>query len=57
MDVGIIGTTGRRFGIASELVLVFVGHPRWWMLPLIFAMLLAAVVIILAQSPALAPFL
>jgi hypothetical protein len=57
MGVGIIGTTGRRFGIASELVFFFIGHPRWWMLPLIIAMLLAAALIILAQSPALAPFL
>jgi hypothetical protein len=53
----LLRTTGRRFGIAGELLFYFMRHPRWWMLPLIIVVLLAGVLIILSQSSALAPFL
>jgi hypothetical protein len=55
--MGFVRTTGRRIGIASELLFFFTGHRHWWMLPLIIVVLLAAVLIILAQSSAFAPFL
>jgi hypothetical protein len=55
--VGLVRATGRRFSIAGELVVYFMGHRRWWMLPLIIAVLLAAALVILAQSSAFAPFL
>jgi hypothetical protein len=55
--MGFVRSTGRRFGIAGELLFFFIGHRRWWMLPLIIAVLLVGALITLAQSSALAPFL
>jgi hypothetical protein len=50
-------TAGQRFGIAGELLSFFARHKRWWLLPVICVVLLAGVVIVLAQSSALAPFI
>ena len=47
----------RRFGIAAELVSFFVSHKRWWMLPMIIVLLLMGVLLILAQSSVIAPFI
>ena len=47
----------RRFGIAGELLSFFVNHKRWWMLPIILVVLLMGVLLILAQSSAIAPFI
>jgi len=55
--MGAVRSAGRRFGIAGELVMYFVGHRRWWMLPLVLVVLVAGLLILLAQSSALAPFL
>jgi hypothetical protein len=55
--MGVVRSAGRRFGIAGELVMYFVGHRRWWMLPLVLVVLVAGLLILLAQSSALAPFL
>jgi len=49
-------STVRRIGIAGELVSFFMGHKRWWMLPMILVVLLLAVLVTLAQSSVLAPF-
>jgi hypothetical protein len=54
--MGFLQSTVRRVGVAGELVSFFIGHKRWWMLPMILVVLLMAVLIILAQSPVLAPF-
>jgi Family of unknown function (DUF5989) len=54
--MGVVRAAASRFGIASELLRFFVGHRRWWMLPLIIVVLLTGMLIILAQSSALAPF-
>jgi uncharacterized protein DUF5989 len=56
MDFG-LRTATRRAGIIGELFAFFMQHKRWWMLPVISVVLLAAVLIILAQSSALAPFI
>ena len=50
-------TLVRRFGIAGELISFFASHKRWWLLPLVFVVLLTGVVVILAQSSAIAPFI
>lgn len=55
--MGLVRSTGRRFGIVGELVVYFAGHRRWWMLPLVLVVLVAGLLILLAQSSALAPFL
>lgn len=47
----------RRFGIASELVSFFANNKRWWLLPIIIVVLLTGVLMILAQSSAIAPFI
>ena len=47
----------RRFGIAGELISFFARNKRWWMLPMIFVVLLLGVLLILAQSSVIAPFI
>ena len=47
----------RRFGVAGELLSFFVHHKRWWLTPLIVFVLLMSVLLILAQSSAIAPFI
>jgi hypothetical protein len=52
-----IQTATRRFGIAGELLSFFVRNKRWWMLPTVIAVLLIGVLLILAQSSVIAPFI
>ena len=47
----------RRFGIAGELVSFLWGNKRWWMLPMMIVLLVFGVMLILAQSSAIAPFI
>lgn len=47
----------RRLGIAAELVSFFWANKRWWMLPIIVVLLLTGVLLILAQSSVIAPFI
>lgn len=55
--MGFIASTGRRFGIAGELLTFFWGHKRWWMIPMLVTLFLVGVLLILAQSSAIAPFI
>jgi Family of unknown function (DUF5989) len=54
--LGFLATTSRRVGIAGELLSFFARNKRWWMLPVILVVLFSALLIILGQSSALAPF-
>jgi hypothetical protein len=54
--MGFFSTLTRRAGIAGELLSFFARHKRWWMLPVICVVLFSAILIIVAQSSALAPF-
>lgn len=47
----------RRLGIAGELLSFFMSHKRWWMLPMIIVLLLIGVLLVLAESSAIAPFI
>ena len=47
----------RRFGIAGELLVFFWSNKRWWMVPIVVALLVLGALIILAQSSAIAPFI
>lgn len=47
----------RRLGIAGELFSFFLNHKRWWLLPMIVVLLLLGVLMILAQSSVIAPFI
>jgi hypothetical protein len=55
--MGFIQVARRRFGIAGELLAFFWGHKRWWMLPIIIVLLLIGVLVVLAQSSVIAPFI
>ena len=55
--MGFIQVTQRRFGIAGELISFFARNKRWWMLPMIFVVLVLGVLLILAQSSVIAPFI
>ena len=55
--MGFFSTAGQRFGIAGELLSFFARNKRWWLLPVVCIVLITAVVGILAQSSALAPFI
>ncbi len=50
-------STARRFGIAGELFSFLMANKRWWMLPMIGALLLFGVLLVVAQSSAIAPFI
>jgi hypothetical protein len=47
----------RRFGIAGELLAFFWGNKHWWMVPIIIVLLLIGVLVVLAQSSVIAPFI
>jgi len=55
--MGLVRVAGRRLGIASELLSFFWRNKRWWALPMIVVLLLMGVLLILAQSSAIAPFI
>ena len=55
--MGLLQATGYRFGIARELVSFFVAHKRWWLVPMVLTLFLFGVLVILAQSSAIAPFI
>jgi len=48
---------GRRFSIAGELLAFLWGNKRWWIVPMVFVILIFGVLMILAQSSAIAPFI
>ena len=54
--MGFVSTASRRLGIERELLSFFARNKRWWMLPVILVVLFTAVLIVLGQSSALAPF-
>ena len=54
--MGFLATTSRRVGIAGVLLSFFARNKRWWMLPVILVVLFSALLVILGQSSALAPF-
>jgi hypothetical protein len=49
--------TGRNLGVAGELFGFFASNKRWWMIPMIIVLFVLGALIILAQSPAVAPFI
>ena len=47
----------RRFGIAGELITFLARNKRWWIMPIIVVLLLLGVLLVLAQSSVIAPFI
>ncbi len=56
-DMGFFRTTGQRVGTAGQLFSFFWSNKRWWLTPILITLALFAVVLILAQSSAIAPFI
>jgi Family of unknown function (DUF5989) len=52
-----VKVAARRVGIAGELLSFFVRNKRWWILPTVVVVLLLGVLLILAQSSVIAPFI
>jgi hypothetical protein len=55
--MGFIRQAQRRFGIAGELLGFLWGNKRWWLVPMMVVLLLFGIVMVLAQSSAIAPFI
>jgi hypothetical protein len=55
--MGIFRTTGQRMGTAGQLFSFFWSNKRWWLTPILITLAIFAVVLILAQSSAIAPFI
>ena len=55
--MGVFRIARRRLGIAGELLSFLASNKRWWMLPMVIVLLLFGVLLVLAQSSAIAPFI
>ena len=55
--MGFLQNTTQRFGIAGELLSFFWANKRWWMVPIVVTLFLFGVLVVLAQSSAIAPFI
>jgi hypothetical protein len=55
--MGIFRTTGQRFSTAGQLFAFFWSNKRWWLTPILITLAVFAVLLILAQSSAIAPFI
>ena len=47
----------RNLGVVGELLSFFWSNKRWWLVPMLFTLFLLGLLIVLAQSPAIAPFI
>lgn len=52
-----IESVANRMGIAGDLLLFFWQRKWWWLTPMILMLLLLGMLIIFAQSSAIAPFI
>jgi hypothetical protein len=55
--VSVARTAVGRFGIIGELFSFFWTNKRWWLVPMLVTLFLLGVVIVLAQSSAIGPFI
>ena len=55
--MGLLQNTGQRFDIAGELLSFFWANKRWWMVPILVTLFLFGILLVLAQSSAIAPFI
>ena len=55
--MSLVQVAKRRFGIAGELLTFLWGNKRWWMVPMMVVLLMFGVLMVLAQSSAIAPFI
>lgn len=52
-----IQTASGRLGIMRELFGFFWTNKRWWLVPMLIILFVVGILIILAQSSAIAPFI
>jgi hypothetical protein len=55
--MGFVQNAVRNIGTAGELLSFFSMKKRWWILPMVIALFLVGVLIVAAQSSAIAPFI
>jgi len=53
----ILRTAGRKVGIVGEMFSFFWGNKRRWLVPVLISLFLLGVMIVFAQSSAIAPFI
>lgn len=46
-----------RFGVAGELIVFLWERKLWWMIPMVVVLLALGLLLVLAQSTAIAPFI
>ena len=52
-----VETIAERLGIAGELMIFFLQHKWWWLAPMLIVLFAVGVLLIFAQSSAVAPFI
>jgi uncharacterized membrane protein len=52
-----VRATTSRLGIIGELLSFFWDNKRWWLVPMLVTLFVVGVLIVLAQSSAIAPFI
>ena len=52
-----IDSAGRKLGIMHELLVFLWERKLWWMMPMVLTLLLFGLLIVFAQSSAVAPFI
>lgn len=55
--LGFLKVVKRRVGIAGELFAFFSSGKHWWVLPIMVVLGVSGILIMLAQSSAIAPFI
>jgi len=55
--MGFLEGLTNRMGIAGELLQFFLNHKWWWLTPMILVLLIFGLLIVFAQSSAIAPFI
>jgi hypothetical protein len=53
----IVESLASRMGIMGELLLFFYHNKWWWLIPMIAMLLLFGLLVVFAQSSAIAPFI
>jgi len=52
-----IDSAGRKLGIMNELMVFLWERKLWWMMPMVLTLLLFGLLILFAESSAVAPFI
>ena len=55
--MGFLQNTGQRLGIIADLFSFFWSIKRWWMVPILVTLFVLGVLLVLAQSSGIAPFI